>query len=81
MDGYIKLPNCWKSRLQEEFDQKYMHDIKAFLANELRSLKHSILLYLRELESLLSAKIPTMVLTKLTVFLSQLTLRLPFLQA
>ena len=35
MDGNIKLPNCWKSRLQEEFDQKYMHDIKVFLANEL----------------------------------------------
>jgi uracil-DNA glycosylase len=35
MDGNIKLPNCWKSRLQEEFDQKYMHDIKSFLANEL----------------------------------------------
>ena len=35
MDDNIKLPDCWKSRLQDEFAKEYMQEIKSFLVNEL----------------------------------------------
>lgn len=35
MDKNIKLPDCWKSRLKNEFAMEYMQDIRTFLVSEL----------------------------------------------
>jgi len=35
MDKNIKLPDCWKSRLKNEFAMEYMQDIRRFLVSEL----------------------------------------------
>ncbi|MEK9650398.1 MAG: uracil-DNA glycosylase [Gammaproteobacteria bacterium] len=39
IDKNIKLPECWKSKLKNEFAAQYMQDIRTFLASELEKGK------------------------------------------